>query len=147
MTQAPEYLHVILITKLIYIIPTCEICPIRHFFNPVEKHKSLLYFIVTTKKKELKLHWIMCLLIISLQNATESDKLAENPALKECLFYIKTYGSHLTVVQFYLRHGNLQSAVNFLLQQVLVLPQNLGIEQYLAWFFFFFFFGGGEGYS
>nr|XP_054759360.1 zinc finger FYVE domain-containing protein 26-like [Lytechinus pictus] len=47
----------------------------------------------------------------------ESDKLTENRALKECVYYIETYSSHLTAIQFYKRHGMFPKAVIYILQE------------------------------
>lgn len=41
-----------------------------------------------------------------------------NPAHQECLYYLNTYGTHLALVSFYMRHDCTSDALTHLLDKV-----------------------------
>ena len=54
--------------------------------------------------------------------------------LKEVLFYLESYGNHMLMVSFYQRHGYLQKALQYILENVR-LRLNLKIEYNFKYYF------------
>ena len=54
-----------------------------------------------------------------LQRVREESSL-DGSQMQECLFYLKTYGSHLALVNFYCKHGLLVNAIHYLLEKVII---------------------------
>lgn len=44
---------------------------------------------------------------------------------QECLYYLNTYGTHLALISFYMRHDCMTEALTYLLKRVRVAPVHI----------------------
>lgn len=57
---------------------------------------------------------------------------------QECLYYLNTYGTHLALISFYMRHDCMTEALTYLLSRVRVLPPCISESAYIGLFVCFF---------
>lgn len=55
---------------------------------------------------------------------------------QECLYYLNTYGTHLALISFYMRHDCMTEALTYLLSRVRILPPCISESACIGFFFF-----------
>lgn len=48
---------------------------------------------------------------------------------QECLYYLNTYGTHLALISFYMRHDCLTEALSYLLNRVRIAPLHIPSDE------------------
>ncbi|XP_072171552.1 uncharacterized protein [Diadema setosum] len=106
--------------------------------GPNQLLQDIIHTLELSANQTLRAHDILGMSTTSIKDfisivpktTPDMDTSLENLALKECLHYIQTYGSHLTTVQFLMRHGKMTTAINHLLQEQC--PSELFVEAVLV---------------
>lgn len=57
---------------------------------------------------------------------------------QECLYYLNTYGTHLALISFYMRHDCMTEALTYLLSRVRILPPCISESAYIGFILIFF---------
>lgn len=56
---------------------------------------------------------------------------------QECLYYLNTYGTHLALISFYMRHDCMTEALTYLLSRVRILPPCISESACIGFIYFF----------
>lgn len=72
---------------------------------------------------------------VTLREAVPVER-PESPTLssslhQECLYYLNTYGTHLALISFYMRHDCMTEAVTYLLNKVRLLSYTFALTEAL----------------
>lgn len=103
-----------------------ELCSVFHLFYFQPLGEDIL---ASLRDLEATLH-------DSAVDRLEGQSLSSN-LQQECLYYLNTYGTHLALISFYMRHDCMTEALTYLLSRVRIAPMHIwSDESAFAGFFF-----------